>query len=68
MDFIHRPGNHLHYGVGVSSTQDLFTHKRQGMGFSVTEERKGKFLSAPRLGMQYYNDGTRELLVSTSFY
>lgn len=68
MDFIHSPGNHLHYGVGVSSTQDLFSPKRRGMGFSVTEERKGKFLSSPRLGMQYYSDGTQELLVSTSFY
>lgn len=67
-DYVHSPGNHLHYSIGVSSSEDLYTPKKDGMGLSITEDRKGRFFSSPRLGVHFFNNGENQLLLSSSFY
>jgi hypothetical protein len=38
------------------------------VGVSVTEERRGKFFSSPRIGVHLFDNGERQLLLSSSFY
>ena len=68
LDYIHSPGNHLHYSFGVTGTEELWTPPKKGVGVSVTEERRGKFFSSPRIGVHLFDNGERQLLLSSSFY
>jgi len=68
IDYLHSPGNQMHYGIGYSRSHDLFNMPKEGAGFSITQSRNGKFFSSPRIGVHHYNDGENQLLISTSFY
>lgn len=68
IDFLHSPGNQFHYGLGYSHTHDIFSKPKDGVGVSMTLSRRGKFLSAPRIGVHHYNNGESLFLISSSFY